>query len=320
MSEPSLEPARGERDQIPLPPAPEPISIDLATAGGLPRSAQRKYWTASLIAAFAAHAVILFAVEWRPTHRQVGAGGIELEAIGVDIVSAQVFESRFAVSDAGSAAPEAVDHAAEGSTATEASSDAADQMSSTPEDLPATAGPQPDLVIPDVKQAEQPPEPTDVALAIADARPVVPDLNEPEPEPEPERHERLPESATPSAPSEARAASEDGGSAARGMEIERSKGQQATAGAGVANEYAQAVIQTLARRKPRVTAGIRGTVRIRFTVGSSGEVREARVLSSSGRKVLDEAALSAVQQARFPAPPPALANASLSYEIPYIFR
>jgi len=316
MSEPSLEPASGERDQVPLPPAPEPISIDLASAEGLPRSAQRKSWAASLIAALVAHGSILLAASWNPSPQQVGAGGTELEAIDVEIVSALVLESRSAGPEPAAAPPEAVDYAAEGSTPAEASADAADQMAAPPEES-TTAGAMPDLVIPDVKQEEPPPEPADVALAIADSRPDNPDAQEPEPEPSKQPSN---EAATPSAPAEASESAEEGGSVARGIEIEQSSGQQAAASAGAADEYAQAIIQTLARRKPRVTAGVRGTVRITFTIGKAGEVREARVLSSSGRKVLDEAALSMVQQAQFPAPPPALSNLPLSYEMPFIFR
>lgn len=322
MSEPGLQPADGEQDSVQLPPAPEGISIDLSTAEGLPRAAQRRLWSVSLLAAFSAHALVLLIVSWAPGLRQVGAGGTELEAIDVDIVSAKVLESRLATADTSTAPPEHVDHEAEGALdPAEASTATADQKPSEPDAEPKPAGPKPDLVIPDMKQEEPPPEPAEVALAIADRMPEKPDSQKPETEPERSEQQPTPESAAPSQASEARAAAAEGGSPARGVEIVEAPGQQsAAASSGVANEYAKAVIETLARRKPRATAGVRGTVRISFTVGRSGEVREAHILKSSGRKVLDEAALSAVRSAKFPAPPPALANGPLSYEVPYIFR
>lgn len=322
MSEPSLEPAGEKRDETPLRPAPEAISIDLSLAEGLPRSAQRKHWAVSLFVAFAAHALILLAASWIPSPRTVGAGGVELEAIDIDIVSAKVLESRSSSTETAAAPPDAVDHTVDGGTPAEASADAADQAPSQSEAATKPAGPIPDLVIPDVKEEEPPPEPAEVALSIAETRSDKPDLEKPEPEPERSEQNPEPEPATPSAASEASEAAEEGGSAARGVEIEQTaSGQQAAAAsAGEASEYAMTVVETLARRLPRVTAGVRGTVRISFKVGSAGEVREVRVLISSGRRVLDEAVLSLVQQVRFPMPPPGLAKEPLSYEIPYTFR
>ncbi len=322
MSEPSVQPAGDERDPLPLPPAPDGISIDLSAAEGLPRAAQRRLWSASLLAAFSAHVLVLLVATWVPSLRPVGAGGQELEAIDVDIVSAKVLESRLAGAQADSAPPDVVDHSAPGATPSEASVATLDQKPSEPEADAQPAGPKPDLVIPDAKVEEPPAEPAEVALAIADKRPKEPDDREPEIEPEKEAEQPAEtESAAPSQASDASEAADEGGAVARGMDVVETPGQQAAAASpGVANEYAKAIIETLASRKPRTTAGVRGTVRISFTVGRSGEVQEARVLRSSGRKVLDEAALSAVRSAKFPAPPPALANAQLNYEVPYIFR
>lgn len=322
MSEPSPQTAGGEHESVELPPAPDAVSIDLSAAEGLPRAAQHRLWSASLIAALSAHALVLIAATWTPSLRQVGAGGTELEAIDVDIVSAKVLESRLASREAGNAPPEHVDHDTAGEAApAEASQATVDQSPGEPDPQTAVAGPKPDLVISDAKEEEPPPEPAEVALAIADTEPDKPDSLEPEVEPEPTEQPPTPESAAPSQASEASAAADEGGAAARGMEIVETPGQQsAAASPGVANAYAKAVIETLARGKPRATAGVRGTVRISFSVDRSGEVREARVLKSSGRRTLDEAALSAVRSARFPVPPPALPDSRLSYVVPYIFR
>lgn len=322
MSEPSPQAVGGEQESVELPPAPDAVSIDFSAAEGLPRADQRRLWSASLVAALSAHALIFLVVSWVPGLRPVGAGGTELEAIDIDIVSAKVLESRLASAEAGSAPPEHVDHSIEGGeTPAEASLATVDQRPSEPDPQVEPAGPKPDLVIPDAKEEEPPPEPADVALAIADKQPEESDSREPEVEAERTEQPSEPDSAAPSQASEASEAAEEGGAAARGMEIVAAPGQKAAAASpGVANEYAKAVIETLARRKPRATAGVRGTVRISFTVDRSGEVREARVLKSSGRTALDEAALTAVRSARFPAPPPALADSRLSYVVPYIFR
>lgn len=304
MSEPSLQTADGQQDSVELPPAPEAVSIDFSAAEGMPRRAQCRLWSLSLTAAFSVHALILLFVSWQFERGPVGAGGEELEAIAVDIVSAKALESRVSGNESAPAPPEYVDHSAPGATASEASAATLDQRPSKPE----------------AKVEEPPPEPAEVALAIADKLPENPTDRKPEPE-EKQEPETDPEAAAPSRPSEASEASDEGGAAARGMDVVESPGQQAAAAsAGVANEYAKAIIETLSRRKPRATAGVRGTVRISFTVGQSGEVREARIARSSGQKVLDEAALSAVRGAKFPAPPPTLANGNLSYEVPYIFR
>ena len=322
MSEPSLQPVDTEGDGLPLPPAPDAVSVDLSQAEGLPRAVQRKLWAASLFAAFIAHALFALGLGWVPGLRAVGAGGIELEAIDIDLVSSKVLESRLATSQAATAPPDALDHAAPGATvAAEASAATADQKpSQSSEARPQPAGPTPDLVIPDAKEEEPPPEPAEVALAIAETRPEDPDDRQPESEPQRAREPDT-EAAPPSRPSEASEAADVGGAAARGIEgIEVPSQQAAAASPGAASEYAKAVIETLASSKPRARAGMRGTVRISFTVARTGEVSEARVLASSGRRVLDEAALSAVRTAKFPAPPPTLANAQLNYEVPYIFR
>lgn len=320
MSEPNLRSVGGKPDSVELPSAPEGLSIDLSVAEGLPKRTQRRQWSASLVAAFSAHALILLIASWHVERGPVGAGGQELEAIDIDIVSSKIFESRSAGSESAAAPPDFVDQTAPGATPSEASVATLDQKPSEPEADAQPSGPKPDLVIPEAKVEEPPPEPAEVALSIAEREPERPDDREPEQEPE---HQDQPESesAAPSQASEASEAADEGGASARGMDVVESPGQQAAAASpGIANEYAKAVIETLARRKPRATAGVRGTVRISFTVGQSGEVREAHVLRSSGQRVLDEAALAAVLGAKFPAPPPALSQANLNYEVPYIFR
>ena len=90
--------------------------------------------------------------------------------------------------------------------------------------------------------------------------------------------------------------------------------------AGVAQAYASSIFNALARNKPTPRAGATGIVRVSFTVASTGEAAEVRVARSSGKSLLDAAAVDSVKSARFPSPPGGLTSAQLTYEIPYIFR
>ena len=63
-----------------------------------------------------------------------------------------------------------------------------------------------------------------------------------------------------------------------------------------------------------------GKVTIEWTIRSDGSVEDARVKVPSGLPRLDEAALSAVRQARFPPPPPDLSGRDLLYSNEFVFR
>ncbi len=310
MSEPSLQSAGDERESCPLPPAPDGISIDLTAIEGLPRAAQRKAWTASLVAALTGHAAVLLYFALPPQEDAVAISGLGLEAIDIEIVSAAVLESRGPGTQALSTPPSAVESADPGVAAAEATAAAADQKESTAEARPAPAGPTPDLVIPDAKEEEPPPEPAEVALSIAKSRAEQPDDQRPENEPE-QTDAQEPESATRSQPSDSSDDAVEGAASVRGTVSPQSR---------AASEYTKAVIETLAGRKPRAKAGMRGTVWIRFTVVKTGEVSNAHVLTSSGSKTLDDAALAAVRGAKFPTPVLAEAETGLIYNVPYIFR
>lgn len=82
--------------------------------------------------------------------------------------------------------------------------------------------------------------------------------------------------------------------------------------------YAQ-VQAAVARRKPR-GMGAAGLVRVRFVVNSSGSVVSAGIARSSGHAMLDRAALSMVQGARLPAPPPELGRSSVPFTVPVNFQ
>lgn len=321
MSESSLTETKEDGDETALPlPETISVSVDLSAAEGLPRAVQRRHWAASLTTAFAAHAFVMGAMLYKPPNGLVGADGSDIEAVNVDIISSSVLESLSPSANSETAASPHAVHSEAGAEASKEAAEAADQQQMTTETKESTAAPMPDLVIPDAVEERPPPEPADVALRIMKERPDEPEETEIEVEPEATQTPE-PEAATASISSEASEASEEGGATARGIEgVEAAEAQAAAASPGVASDYAKAVLETLARSRPRAVAGVRGTVRIRFTVETSGEVASATVLVSSGQATLDDAVLSTIRGVRFPAPPQALTSAQRSYEIPYYFR
>ncbi len=321
MSEPSLTENKEDGEETALPgPETLSVSVDLSAAEGLPRAVQRRHWAASLTTAFAAHAFVMGAMLYKPPTSLVGADGSDIEAVNVDIISSSVLESLSPSSRSETAASPHAVHSEAGAEASKDAAEAADQQQMTTEAQESKAAPTPDLVIPDAIEEPPPREPTDVALRIMKERLDEPDEAESDVEPEPAQTPEQ-EAATASISSEASQASEDGGATVRGVDgVEATAAAAAAASPGVASAYAKAVLETLARSRPRAVAGVRGTVRIRFTVEPSGEVASATVLVSSGQAALDNAVLSAIRGVRFPAPPQALTWAQRSYEIPYYFR
>ena len=84
-------------------------------------------------------------------------------------------------------------------------------------------------------------------------------------------------------------------------------------------EYARYVSLALSRTKPR-GAGRLGTVRVKFIIAADGSLAFALIARSSGNDGLDASALEAVRHTKFPAPPPGMSLAQLTYEVPYHFR
>jgi len=95
-----------------------------------------------------------------------------------------------------------------------------------------------------------------------------------------------------------------------------------SASAGNALSYAAGVRAQVARNKPPATGnGLRGTARVSFGIGASGELSYVRLSQTSGSAKLDEVALNAVRQsAPFGAPPSGLSPSQLAYVIPFYFR
>jgi periplasmic protein TonB len=84
--------------------------------------------------------------------------------------------------------------------------------------------------------------------------------------------------------------------------------------------YLGKLSKTLERSKVNPRSRRSGTVLIRFTVATTGEVLSRQVQKSSGSKVLDEAAMAALERASpFPPMPENIAQGPLEVQVPFNF-
>jgi TonB family protein len=269
----------------PLVPAPW-RAADLAAGATGERLVRGAAWGAALLA----HAAVLFALACRPAEPMAGAGGQQLEAISVTIVSSSVLEAREAVRPQPSAAsaPEAVDET-DGATDREEAA-AREQRNAEEEEKEQ-----------DERRKEEKPadEPVRAVAAIAAV---------------PEDAERRRRQAS-------AAAGALGGVAARGDRPNpaAASAPAVAASAGAARDYARFVARALAKTKPK-GVGRLGTVLVKFTIASDGALSSAEITRSSGSRRLDESALEAVRRTRFPLPPGGMTMVQLTYEVPYHFR
>jgi protein TonB len=103
--------------------------------------------------------------------------------------------------------------------------------------------------------------------------------------------------------------------------IEKSSGAAQKGGdTTVRLAYLGALRKTLERSKVYPRSSLTGTVMIRFTVGPSGQVLSREVQKSSGSKLLDEAAMAAIERAApFPPMPQDLEKGPLEVQVPFRF-
>ncbi|TCK03436.1 energy transducer TonB [Phorcysia thermohydrogeniphila] len=85
-------------------------------------------------------------------------------------------------------------------------------------------------------------------------------------------------------------------------------------------KYISMLVAEIERRKfyPPIARrmGIEGVVKVRITLDRSGKLREVRVTSSSGSKILDRAAVKLMKKCQFPPLPPEYDKREFSVEIP----
>lgn len=110
-----------------------------------------------------------------------------------------------------------------------------------------------------------------------------------------------------------RPAASDGAEARRGAAGEDAR----TAGAVAGYHAAVRAAVERARVYPKVARdrGLFGTARVTLTLAPSGHLESVRLTRSSGAKLLDDATLAAVRNARMPTPPPGLSPADLTYDL-----
>lgn len=275
-------------------------------------------WRLSLLAAFVAHVAVIFLLVRAPAQVLVGGEGQQLEAISVEMISSAALESRTAQQPGEAAASKAVAAIDGSGQPADSATAAADQQRRDHERTDTAAAQMPDIVIPEWTERPEPSPPEPPDIVIARDRSEVPEAAE---DGQATRKPAVAETKSESAAAEATQAANVGAASARGnADVDLIASSAAAASPGAAVEYARSIVSTLARNKPKATAGTRGTVKIGFAIATTGEVREARIARSSGLAALDGAALEAVRTTRFPAPPRGLSAAQLTYEIPYIFR
>ena len=84
--------------------------------------------------------------------------------------------------------------------------------------------------------------------------------------------------------------------------------------------YLGQVRKTLERSKVNPRSKVAGTVLLKFTVGPKGELLSRTVQRSSGSKVLDDAAMAALDRAApFPPLPQEIASGPLEVQVPFRF-
>lgn len=83
-----------------------------------------------------------------------------------------------------------------------------------------------------------------------------------------------------------------------------------------------ASIRNQVERRKRYPAGTdaNGKTVLRLTISRDGRLSGVSLISSSGSKTLDKAAIRAAQRARYPAAPKGLSAAQYSFNLPVSFK
>lgn len=225
----------------------------------------------------------LAALAFIPGDATPGAGGTELEAIGIEIVSSSVLDAM--VSERAALASAAL-----ASVARDPGSEPAAARQVETEKKPDNIEERP---------LEEPlPNPEPDAPAVTEAKP------EPKPEPAPSAETV---EGGPSVAAVARTESAD------------ERPAQAAAQAGAVRLFLAGVRSRLAKNRPR-SLHRKGTVMITFAIQPSGELDYAKVATSSGVPALDQAAIDAVRRsAPFQKPPEGMRPGDLVFTVPYRF-
>jgi len=102
-------------------------------------------------------------------------------------------------------------------------------------------------------------------------------------------------------------------------------GKAAAQATAIDRDYTAMVRELIDRQKeyPLMArrSGVEGTVHIKFVIGRDGSLKKAEVSRSSGRLILDRAAINAVSAVRrFPAVPASMEGPELNFELPLTYK
>ena len=257
-------------------------SVPLATSG-------KRFLVAGLVASALLHACVLVYL-LSDNAEEIGPGGIQLEAISVDLVP--LTSLRSGVPDQ---APALGNDAAD--------QDRIDKTEAARREVTDTLPPE-GLI-----------KPTEGTPELAAAEIIKPD-------PIHEHRQEEADKEKPEKPQEPGTSNDDRG---RAKETREARDAMVKGGAPVAatpgqiSRYALSIQQTLNRNPPR-HLGTRGRAVVEFGLTATGSVRFAQIAKSSGTKLLDDAVLAAIWKIRFPAPPESMTDRQRSYAAPVEFR
>ncbi len=278
--------------------------------------------------AMALHGSVAAAVWFSATSgiEDIGGGGVGRDAIGIDLIDTKVLAALRP--DSKPATGASSDLAAnEGvSTPETASTETIDAAAAKPD--PANAAIKPDMVLPDFDEKPEPQTPDTITIA-KQAPEIDPPLAAKDDKPTPKPDASPATTQVASLPNPAAVEAVQGGSISQSAVVVPETGSAAAkAASGAAKAFGQSVMAALVTTLPKprqgfgtgTTARLTGTVTIDFTVALDGSIANATVRSTSGHRELDQAALDAVRQARFPKPPEGLPSKERWYSVPYYFR
>jgi TonB family protein len=106
---------------------------------------------------------------------------------------------------------------------------------------------------------------------------------------------------------------------AREQEFLQSISKASLAHFGAVDEFTKMVARVLARHKP-VSHGLRGRLVVSFVISEAGELRELKLVHSSGLADLDTLVLASLEKAGFARPPPKTPLRDRTFEITYRYR
>lgn len=262
------------------------VAADLSSIP--PVTSASRFFGAGLALSLLLHVGVLAYIQWNSSD-EIGPGGIQLQAINVDLIPLSEWRS-----GAPNVMPDLGRDAIDQNTKERAEAARQD----------VTETPLPEGYI----------KPTDGASELAAAEiikpdPVVERMEEPDKD-KPDKREE------PDTVNDARGRAKQTREAA---EAQVKGGSSVAATPGQISRYALLIQRTLNRNPPR-HLGTRGRAVVKFGLTEVGSVRFAEIEKSSGSKLIDDAVLAAIRKTAFPAPPDGMSERQRSYIAPIEFR